>query len=107
MQNIRKNLIFFCGIDGCRFNLTSGRYSLYYRCPRYESIHRKNTEKACMNRLSPTDLEILYSIFEEYIESNSLTTGLHDNYLHLEYKVTDINEFYIKVFVINKRFVKK
>jgi hypothetical protein len=106
MRDIREDAIFFCGVDGARFFLTKGKYSLYYRCPKYELKNREGDEVVCMNRLSIDDQELLFSELEDLDDEDKIKEGLTGQIRHLLYEIVDVNEDYIKVYVINKNKIK-
>ena len=43
---------YFCSRCGSPFELTKGRYSMYYRCKNYRYENRKPEEKVCTNKIS-------------------------------------------------------
>ena len=106
MRDIRNETILLCGVDGARFKLVDGKYSTYYRCPKYELVHRINDEKVCMNRLSLDDAKLIYSELEEMEEDGSLKAGNGGRIYHLQYKIAQITEHFITVFVVNMKKIK-
>lgn len=106
MRDVRADAIFFCGVDGARLMLTRGKYSMYYRCPKYELKNRVGDETVCMNRLSLDDEELLYSELEDLDDEDNIKEGISGKIRHLMYQVAEVNSSYIKVYVINKNKVK-
>lgn len=106
MRNIKEETIICCGVDGDMLRLCPGKYSLYYRCPRYEFKNRNRDEKVCMNRLSLSDAEIIYSVLEDMEDEGRLKAGESGRIMHLAYEIAEVNEMYIKVYVINHKKVK-
>ena len=86
---------FFCGVDGDRLMLTKGKYSLYYRCPRYELKNRKGDEGVCMNRLSIDDQELMFSELENLDDDDEIVKGVTGQIRHLLYEIADVNEDYL------------
>lgn len=101
MDNIMERILVKCGIDGKTLKLTKGRYSIYYRCPNYESSEREPGKKACMNRLSLKDAEILYAEIEKIEARGNANTGTGGTVGHLAYEIGEVNERYMVVYVIN------
>lgn len=106
MRDVREDAIFFCGVDGARFMLTRGKYSMYYRCPKYELKNRVGDEQVCMNRLSLDDEQLLYSELEDLDDEGKIQEGVVGKVRHLMYSIDEVNESYIKVYVINKNKIK-
>lgn len=107
MINIREDTIFLCGVDGARLKLVQGKYSLYYRCEKYEVANRTVEDGSpCMNRISLKDQDTLFEKLEEMQENGKLTEGESGNYMHLLYEIKKIDEDYLEVYVINKYKVK-
>ena len=75
MDDLKRKIQFYCRDCGCRLKLCPGRYSLYYRCPKYEYQFREENEKVCMNRLSLMEAEKLYQNAEAMQLRHSLQNG--------------------------------
>ena len=115
-RNIRKDVIFFCGLCGSRLMLQKGRHTIYYRCPKYERENREKEEKVCTNRISLLDSDYLLSELESVQMRGELKVGFKSTLkefftfyksFDISYEITEINEDYIKVFVINNKRKKK
>ena len=94
------NLIndYYCGIHGDRLELVAGKYSLYLRCPRFESCNRSSEEKSCQNRLSWKEAKILNETLFE--------TGKRYRIGMIEILGGPVVDNIMKIFVINRRTCK-
>lgn len=106
MRNLKEDTIFCCGIDGKPFKLVPGKYSLYYRCPNYEFKERGPGKKPCMNRISLKDEEILLEELDKMRLEHRIKTGEGGKRLNLKYEITEVNDIYIMVNVINTFKIK-
>ena len=115
-RNIREDVIFFCGLDGERLLLQEGRHTIYYRCPKYKKENRNENEKPCINRISLLDANFIYDELEYVQASNELKEGykgvIKEYYtfvksFDISYEIKEINEDFIKVYLINNNRQKK
>lgn len=90
---------YYCGIDGKRMQLSEGKYTLYWRCPKYEEQNRDPGEKSCQNRLSWKEAS--------QIDKLNIETGKRYRVGTLDILGGPVEEGIMKVFVINRRTCKK
>lgn len=111
-RNLRKDVIFYCGLCGSRLMLQKGRHTIYYRCPKYEKEHRTNEETVCTNRISLLDANWLLDELEVLQATNELKEGkkgtINEYFtfyksFDLSYEIKEINEDYLKVYVLNNK----
>lgn len=104
--NYDEEVVLFCGVDRERLEVAEGKHTMYLRCPKYKKENRRNSEKVCMNRISYSDAQGVYSKIEELETSGKLVVGTKFRLLNIECTVFEINEYYIGVYVINRHKVK-
>lgn len=106
MRDIKNQTILCCGVDGENFKLVPGKYSIYYRCPKYELVNRVENEKVCTNCISLNDAQLIYAELEMLAGKGELKVGSFGRKLHLSYEIFEVTEDYIKVLVINLKKIK-
>lgn len=96
-----KPLVFYCACCHRKMTLEQGKYSLYWRCPNYDSKNRKQGQKPCMNRINCKDagrIEQVYQSQSSYKKGENLilepefevTVGL----VHPEYTILCVYKKY-------------
>ena len=95
--------MFYCGVCDTYMRPVLGIYGQYRRCPKYEFKNRNGSEPVCMNRISVSDMAILYEELESLQEQGYLNKGTAGVVEHLEYEIADVAPDYIKVWVINSK----
>ena len=104
--NVRKDVIFFCGVCDQHMRLVSGKFGLFRRCPKYEFANRSAGESVCMNRMSMNDLELMYEELEDMQKKGYFNAGTSGKGKHMEYKIAEITPEFAKVWVINTKKIK-
>lgn len=106
-DEFRKKIIFICGVDAKRMLLCKGKYNLYYRCPRYDRRNRSPGQKACTNRMSIRERNLLLDRLWRAYENSTFAPGLRGEEGDVVYEVNELNDFYITVCIINTRTVRQ
>lgn len=106
MENLKQIINIYCGVDGERLKLVKGKYSIYYRCPKYEKDNRDEYESVCTNNISLKDKQYICSIIQEKYNQGLLRENYEHNYMHIRFRIVSINKNEIKVLVINKKKIK-
>lgn len=106
-KDLKAALDLRCGIDGSRFELVKGKYSLYRRCPKADVEQRDIDEIRCLNYLSPRDSGYILSELEILNESDRLSEGYKGRIFHLEYTIEEIATDYIRVSVFNNNILSR
>lgn len=101
MINIKNNIEYLCKYHNCTFKLVKGKYSLYYRCPKYEFQYRKPGEKVCTNSVSLKVLDQIGDEIEKLYNDGLLRVGYCGKYRNIKYKVQVVSRNYIEVLIIN------
>lgn len=103
----RNTVILFCGICKKSLEVAEGKHTLYLRCPCYERKNRTKEQDVCMNRISKSDANRVYDYIEGLAIDGNLKKGISFKLINIEAIITDINDFYIAVEIINRHKVKK
>ena len=87
--------------------LCKGKYNLYYRCPRYDRRNRPPGQKACTNRMSIRERNLLLDRLWRAYENGTFVPGLRGEEGDVVYEVSELNDFYITVRIVNARTVRQ
>lgn len=93
------NIIFMCPYDGEILSFAKGSKRILYRCPRYYRRNRKNDEPSCNTLLSvktANEIKIDVSI---NASNGNLKEGQHYITNKIRYKIYQIKENIIKIYV--------
>lgn len=88
-RDLRNTTVLYCGKCGAKLELIPGKYSLYYRCMRYDRKNRAEGEKSCPVKISLTDAELLYTELENLEFDGDLQNGVKGRVGNVNYTVRE------------------
>ena len=100
-ESFKRNILFFCKDCGCQFQLVQGRFSVFYRCPKYYVENREMDEPVCNNRMTIYEAHDICSELFMQTKNGNLKKGLQWIHKNSEIEVLSIVEPYIMISVKN------
>lgn len=101
MPDITKITGFYCSRCNVRLKLVKGKYSIYYRCPKYELKHREYGDTVCTNSISIQKAYKINEILQKKYDDGDLHIGISGKVEFIKYEVVSIATEEIKVKIKN------